>query len=138
MTDFKLQPPPGSNFHDRDDYKSTTITFVQLACTFISSPNLNNSYVNFLWGCLACLLSSLLDSSATVCRSSCHCIYFIFSIPFRVDFCFLFFISLLLAYFVIPLHPSRLCPLWGCVGLNIPALPSSAGLPFLMPHTYLI
>ena len=34
--------------------------------------------------------------------------------------------------------PSRLCPLWGCVGLDVPALPSSAGLPWETARTYLI
>jgi hypothetical protein len=34
-------------------------------------------------------------------------------------------------------YPSRLRSLWRCVGLTIPALPSSAGQPFPMPHIYL-
>jgi hypothetical protein len=45
-------------------------------------------------------------------------------------------------FFVQFLHvrqcPSRLGSLWGCVGLIVPALPSSAGLPFPTPHIYLV
>ena len=34
--------------------------------------------------------------------------------------------------------PLRLRPLWGCVGLYVPALPSSTGLCFPTPHIYLV
>jgi hypothetical protein len=34
--------------------------------------------------------------------------------------------------------PSRLRLLWGCVGLTVPALPSSSGLPFPTPHIYIV
>ena len=41
-------------------------------------------------------------------------------------------------FMVVPSCPSRLGSLWGCVGLTVPALPSSAGLPFPTPPIYLV
>ena len=57
---------------------------------------------------------------------------------------FLLFLLFFLFYEVsshicsISLCPSRLCSMWGCVGLTVPALPSSAGWLFPMPHIYLV
>ena len=64
---------------------------------------------------------------------------------FYFYFYFFFCHPLFFCFYGVPLHifsfclmSVRLCSLWGCVGLTVPALPSSAGLPIPTPHIYIV